>query len=80
MYLVLNFVVVFLFMLYPTLVALATKRTWTHIITVFFLNVVLVFVSIIIPISFTYTDIVFVLLFVFSYLMLIDENNIDKRY
>ncbi len=79
MYLVLSFVVALLFMFYPTLVAVATKRKLVDITTVFLLNVALVLVSIIIPVSFTVIDIVSVLLFVLSYLMLIEETNVDKR-
>lgn len=79
MYLVLSFVVALLFMFYPTLVALATKRPIVDITTVFLLNVALVLVSIIIPVSFTVIDIISVLLFVLSYLMLIEETNVDKR-
>lgn len=79
MYLVLSFVVALLFMFYPTLVALATKRPIVDITTVFLLNVALVLVSIIIPVSFTVIDIVSVLLFVISYLMLIEENPVDNH-
>ncbi|VVZ31255.1 Uncharacterised protein [Escherichia coli] len=79
MYLVLSFVVALLFMFYPTLVAVATKRKLVDITTVFLLNVALVLVSIIIPVSFTVIDIISVLLFVLSYLMLIEETNVDKR-
>ena len=79
MYLVLSFVVVLLFMFYPTLVALATKRPIVDITTVFLLNVALVLVSIIIPVSFTVIDIVSVLLFVISYLMLIEEKPVDNH-
>jgi hypothetical protein len=79
MYLVLSFVVALLFMFYPTLVALATKRPIVDITTVFLLNVALVLVSIIIPVSFTVIDTVSVLLFVVSYLMLIEEKPVDKR-
>ncbi|VVZ34348.1 Uncharacterised protein [Escherichia coli] len=79
MYLVLSFVVALLFMFYPTLVALATKRPIVDITTVFLLNVALVLVSIIIPVSFTVIDIVSVLLFVISYLMLIEEKPVDNN-
>ncbi len=79
MYLVLSFVVALLFMFYPTLVALATKRPIVDITTVFLLNVALVLVSIIIPVSFTVIDIVSVLLFVISYLMLIEEKPVDNH-
>ena len=79
MYLVLSFVVALLFMFYPTLVAVATKRKFVDITTVFLLNVALVLVSIIIPVSFTVIDMASVLLFVFSYLMLIEEKPVDKR-
>lgn len=79
MYLVLSFVVALLFMFYPTLVALATKRLIVDITTVFLLNVALVLVSIIIPVSFTVIDIVSVLLFVISYLMLIEEKPVDNH-
>lgn len=79
MYLVLSFVVALLFMFYPTLVAIATKRKLVDITTVFLLNVALVLVSIIIPVSFTVIDMASVLLFVFSYLMLIEEKPVDKR-
>lgn len=79
MYLVLSFVVALLFMFYPTLVALATRRTMVDLTTVFLLNVALVLVSIIIPVSFTVIDIISVLLFLLSYLMLIEETNVDKR-
>lgn len=79
MYLVLSFVVALLFMFYPTLVANATRRTMVDLTTVFLLNVALVLVSIIIPVSFTVIDIISVLLFVLSYLMLIEETNVDKR-
>lgn len=79
MYLVLSFVVALLFMFYPTLVAVATKRKLVDITTVGLLNVALVLVSIIIPVSFTVIDMASVLLFVFSYLMLIEEKPVDKR-
>ena len=79
MYLVLSFVVALLFMFYPTLVVVATKRKLVDITTVFLLNVALVLVSIIIPVSFTVIDMASVLLFVFSYLMLIEEKPVDKR-
>lgn len=79
MYLVLSFVVALLFMFYPTLVAVATKRKLVDITTVFLLNVALVLVSIIIPVNFTVIDMASVLLFVFSYLMLIEEKPVDKR-
>lgn len=79
MYLVLSFVVALLFMFYPTLVAVATKRKLMDITIVGLLNVALVLVSIIIPVSFTVIDIASVLLFVFSYLMLIEEKPVDKR-
>ena len=79
MYLVLSFVVALLFMFYPTLVAVATKRKLVDITTVFLLNVALVLVSIIIPVNFTVIDMASVLLFVFSYLMLIEEKHVDKR-
>lgn len=79
MYLVLSFVVALLFMFYPTLVALATKRPIVDITTVFLLNVALVLVSIIIPVSFTVIDIISVLLFVISYLMLIEEKPVDNH-
>ena len=79
MYLVLSFVVALLFMFYPTLVAIATKRKLVDITTVGLLNVALVLVSIIIPVSFTVIDMASVLLFVFSYLMLIEEKPVDKR-
>lgn len=78
MYLVLSFVVALLFMFYPTLVAIATKRKLVDITTVGLLNVALVLVSIIIPVSFTVIDMASVLLFVFSYLMLIEEKPVDK--
>lgn len=79
MYLVLSFIVALLFMFYPTLVAVATKRKFVDITTVGLLNVALVLVSIIIPVSFTVIDMASVLLFVFSYLMLIEEKPVDKR-
>lgn len=78
MYLVLSFVVALLFMFYPTLVALVTRRTVGDITTVFLLNVVLALVSIKIPVTPTVIDTVTVFLFVFSYLMLIDEKPVDK--
>lgn len=79
MYLVLSFVVALLFMFYPTLVALATRRTVGDITTVFLLNVVLALVSIIIPVNPNVIDMVTVFLFVFSYLILIDEKPVDKQ-
>ncbi|UTS53534.1 hypothetical protein UES1_166 [Escherichia phage UE-S1] len=78
MYLVLSIVTALLFMFYPTLVALVTRRTVGDITTVFLLNVVLALVSIKIPVTPTVIDTVTVFLFVFSYLMLIDEKPVDK--
>lgn len=79
MYLVLSFIIAFLFMFYPTLVAVAMNRKMVDITTVGLLNVALVLVSIIIPVSFTAIDSVSVFLFIVSYLMLVNEKPVDTK-
>lgn len=78
LYLILSFVVAIVFMFYPTFVALVVQKSYRTIGIIMVLNITLALVSMLVVVSsLAWIDIITLWLFVFSYLMIVEDKPID---
>ena len=74
MYMFLSFIVAFVFMFFPTLIAIC-KQDWYNVAKIGMLNIALVLVSLVINVNFTnIIDAAATFLFWFSFFLLIEED------